>query len=480
MKNQTTAKAYIENDFKKHHRLRLYEKYANKIKISEKLNRSIVSNQANKNKPYHKWFKFKEAFSTYLVEYFLKQYYPHGVKTPELLDPFAGTGTALIVAAQNNWKAAGIELLPVGIASIKAKIKANKVDKESFKNNIIALEELDFEKSNIKTRFFNHINITRNAFPEKNEIAIANFNNYVNEIENLNLRYLFWFAGMSVLEDVSYTRKDGQYLRWDYRAGRNNNSKFNKGHILDFKLALLSKLNILYSDIFSETQKLKHSRISIKEGSCLAILPKLPDNKYNLVITSPPYCNRYDYTRTYALELAYMNLSEERVKNLRQTLLSSTVENKSKIGYLHHIYREPSQKDFLDRAIDAFKSQKAVQEVLELLYKARDDNKLNNKNIPFLVENYLFEMNLVIRELFRVLSPLGRVIMVNDNVQYNGEEVPIDLILSDFASKAGFNVDHIWMLKKGKGNSSQQMGRYGRTEIRKCVYVWTKPLSLIQ
>ena len=50
--------------------------------------------------------------------------------------------------------------------------------------------------------------------------------------------------------------------------------------------------------------------------------------------------------------------------------------------------------------------------------------------------------------------------------------MPVDLILSDFAEHAGFEVETIWVLPVGKGNSSQQMGKHGRDELRKCVYVW--------
>ena len=64
--------------------------------------------------------------------------------------------------------------------------------------------------------------------------------------------------------------------------------------------------------------------------------------------------------------------------------------------------------------------------------------------------------------------------MVNDNVQYHGEEVPVDLILSDYAEQSGFRCENIWTLPRGKGNSSQQMKRFGRREIRKCVYKWVR------
>ena len=64
--------------------------------------------------------------------------------------------------------------------------------------------------------------------------------------------------------------------------------------------------------------------------------------------------------------------------------------------------------------------------------------------------------------------------MINDNVQYHGEEVPVDLILSDYAEQSGFVCKQIWALPRGKGNASQQMGRFGRRELRKCVYYWER------
>ena len=91
-----------------------------------------------------------------------------------------------------------------------------------------------------------------------------------------------------------------------------------------------------------------------------------------------------------------------------------------------------------------------------------------------MVRNYFFEMAVAISHLSRIMRSGGSVVMVNDNVRYFGEEVPVDLILAFFAETLGFDVEKIWILPRGKGNSSQQMGAHGRSELRKCIYIWRK------
>jgi site-specific DNA-methyltransferase (cytosine-N4-specific) len=76
--------------------------------------------------------------------------------------------------------------------------------------------------------------------------------------------------------------------------------------------------------------------------------------------------------------------------------------------------------------------------------------------------------------MHRILVSGGEIIMVNDNVRYAGASISIDLILSDIATKIGFQIEEIAVLPIGKGNSSQQMGVHGREPLRKCVYRWRK------
>ena len=188
-----------------------------------------------------------------------------------------------------------------------------------------------------------------------------------------------------------------------------------------------------------------------------------------MVVTSPPYANRYDYTRTYALELAWLGYDDKEVKELRQSMLSATVENKSKRSWLQDTYGDSS---LLDSAIRTYEGQGAVHEVMAQLKDCV--RELSNPHIVRMLEGYFLEMAVVIAELGRIVRPGGTVIMVSDNVQYHGEELPVDLILSDYAEQSGFTCENIWALPRGKGNASQQMGRFGRRELRKCVFQWTR------
>ena len=92
----------------------------------------------------------------------------------------------------------------------------------------------------------------------------------------------------------------------------------------------------------------------------------------NGVITSPPYCNRYDYTRTYALELVFLGLGEKEIKEMRQSLLSCTVESRSKIDELRDFYKKIDQEKRFESIRSTIDSNKAFTEILCSLRKRKD------------------------------------------------------------------------------------------------------------
>lgn len=462
-------------------RQKLYHRLADRLETAYNLSRKVVSFQANKEEPVYRWFKYKEGFSSKLVKYFLTEY---SSKPGRLLDPFAGVGTTLFAGQELGWRSYGIELLPVGTFVMKTRQALNEVDTQSLKSAVNDIWA-DLARINHSDCRINHISITKDAFPEDTEDYLNRYLGYCSKIKDDRVQTILRFAAFAVLEEISYTRKDGQYLRWDYRTKRQLTGKpFDKGRILTFQEAVKNKLSEIIHDLsprkaislfeqFDNNETEKHP-FTIIEGSCLEELPKLEDSFFDFIITSPPYCNRYDYTRTYALELVYLGFDNDQVRNLRQSMLSCTVENKEKIEYLNQFYASIGKPGTFEKVLDVYNNSAVMGEVNSLLDVLNKLEKLNNSNIPRMVRNYFLELCFVIYEMARVTKSGGYCVMVNDNVRYGGEEIPVDLILSEFAENFDFNINKIFVLPKGKGNSSQQMGNYGRTEIRKCVYLWQK------
>ena len=451
----------------------LIEYYPDTLVIDNALTRKLVSFQANKARMYYRWYKYKEAFSADLVEYLFRKY---RVVKGKILDPFAGAGTALFVCSSLGYHSEGIELLPIGQKIIKANVLARGENKQSI---VSGLENWLLQKpwnAEGEIKDFEVLRITDGAYPQKTHHKIGR---YLNELkdEPPETKEILLFALLCVLESISYTRKDGQYLRWDYRSGRGNGKNpFDKGKILRFDEAIVEKLSEIKDDmnfgdgkedLFSFIQEdIQAGDVNLLKGSCLEVLPKLDGRAYSGIITSPPYCNRYDYTRTYALEHALLGVNEIGLADLRQAMLSCTVENRAKAL----IDLNPEWQT----AIGICNSLPLLQEILNYLDYKRDRKELNNNGIARMVRGYFYEMACVIQECYRVLDKDGMMFMVNDNVRYAGAAISVDTILSKIAEDIGFQIEKILVLPQGKGNSSQQMGKHGREVLRKCVYVWKK------
>ncbi len=448
----------------------LKARYAPRIRTENLLDRRVVSFQANKSKAVYRWYKYKEGFSASLVEFLLRH---AGVKSGTVLDPFAGSGTALFAARSLGFHAEGIELLPIGQKIIATR---QLIDTGLTPLEMAALERWVQRppwKTSQPRKQLPELRITKDAYPDKTKREIEAFLGALGK-ETPTVSSVLEFALLCVLESVSFTRKDGQYLRWDYRSNRRPGQKpFDKGEIPSFTTAISSKIQEIVSDLTNDApstdlfhQSIHPGAVTLHHGSCLDILPELASLSYDMIITSPPYCNRYDYTRTYALEIAILGVDEHRLSELRQNMLTCTVENKLKsLLAINSSWQS---------AITIADKQELLQAILQYLDAQRAKGTLNNNGIPRMVRGYFYEMACVIYECARVLKHGGRLMMVNDNVRYAGASISVDLILSSMAESMGLRVEQIMVLPTGKGNSSQQMGHHGREELRKCVYIWQK------
>ena len=468
-------------------RMNLEQKLIPITVVSNDFNRQSVSYQLSKNDCLHRWLKYKEGFSEDLVKRLLKEF---NIKQGDtVLDPFVGSGTTSLVCQMQGINSIGFDILPMSGISIKAKQSVLAYDLAEIKRLISEIENLSMtENYNKRTPY---ITITDGAYPENTEKEIAFFTEWNNENQYSEIaKNLVTLCILNSLEKVSYTAKDGQFLRWDYRSKkmlesaeyRKNNGKtplvirLDKGNLPSLKQAMLEELNSVYIDISSIRKNAIYTTgaLTFIEGNALYELPKLESNLLNGVITSPPYCNRYDYTRTYALELAYLGITDDKIKNLRQELLSCTVENKPKIDCIREHYSSLGKEKEFIRIMKIINNNKTMSEVNSSLIERSKNGDINNKGVLRMVTGYFLELTFIYAELFRLCKPGAKVAFVNDNVRYGGEVISVDFISTELAEQIGFKPVKIYSLKQQKGNSSQQMAKFGRVPLRKSITVWEK------
>jgi site-specific DNA-methyltransferase (cytosine-N4-specific) len=464
-------------------RLALEKEYSYLLEETNEFNRQLVSFQANKTEVLHSWIKYREGFSANLVDLLIKKFEidPGDV----LLDPFAGSCTTLLVAKMRSIHALGIELLPHCHLAWEAKSRAFDYNLDELKQVRRMVESVSPPDTSNK---FPHLTITLTAFPEQTEQDLMAYTQWFETLDiSQDAKTLCRLILASILEEISYTRKDGQYLRWDERAqkiqehnrrrvekGQKPIRGIHKGDLPGVRESFIKKLDKIINDV-TELQKDRPlpSYQKLIEGNTLFELPKMAANQFAGVITSPPYANRYDYTRTYALELAYLGVDEE-IFNLRQSQLSCTVENRPKLDELKEFYRSIGQPGRYNQIISIVQNNEALTEINEALQKRSKLGEINNKGVLPMIDQYFMELTFVFAELHRVCRSGAHVAFVNDNVRYAGEIIPVDLLSTNLAKQVGFEPVKVFVLPQRKGNSSQQMGRYGRVALRKSITVWRK------
>lgn len=468
-------------------RLDLENRFINLTEISDNFNRQSVSFQLSKNDQLHRWMKYKEGFSSELVLNLLREFnIPNGGL---IMDPFLGSGTTALVCQMNGINSVGFDILPMSGIAIEAK-------KNVFNYNVSEL--LDIEEE-LKTmicpseypKSFDYLSITDGAFPENTAKEIAFFSEW-----NANSHYskiaknLIVLCILNSLETISYTSKDGQYLRWDYRSKKMCETnedrlakgkspivvRLDKGDLPSLKETLCKEFENVLKDIdyIQKHSKSTDAKITFIEGSALFEMPKMENGILDGVITSPPYCNRYDYTRTYALELNYLNLSKDDIIRLRQTLLSCTVENRSKLAQLEKFYSEIGRTSFYENTINIINQNNSLNEIKSSLYERDMNGDINNNGVLRMVDGYFAELTFIYAELYRLCKKGAKVAFVNDNVRYGGEVIPVDFISTELAEQIGFKPLKIITLRQQKGNSSQQMKKFGRVGLRKSITIWEK------
>jgi tRNA G10 N-methylase Trm11 len=396
-----------------------------------------ISPHANQHIPIHNWYAYKHGYSRELAVYLINEF---GLSEGSwVLDPFCGSGTTLLTCKEFGINARGFDILPFSV--FLTNVKISDYDVAGLERQLALFTGSMKEASSFKKMGLPDIPLVKKAFRPEIAERLLELKSTIDAISAPKVRAFFNLGFLNILESVSNTSKAGGFLRL-IRRDVNSNA---------IESIFLDRVKSMLKDV-TEHYKFKEDRtvsVMAEIGDARKLSTK---QRFDAVITSPPYPNRHDYTRIYALEMVFdFVTTNEELKSIRYQTIRSHVEARKQ--YEAAGYRKP--------------------EILDDMIEEIRQNGTNNPQVTSMIEGYFEDMYLVLSEISRCLKNKGRVGLVVSNVRFAGINIPVDEILGEVGVQVGLTPKEI-LVARYRGNSSQQMRDYMRKPSRESVVIWQK------
>lgn len=390
-----------------------------------------VTPKTARTKPVHRWYLFPHSFTDELVCALVDEW--RLTQDDRILDPFVGSGTTLLTAKEVGVPGDGYDLSPLAVLASSAKT-ANYSRKRLGATWKTLERELGKCENAPALRVYPEL--VRKALPEGRLEALDAIAAGIENMECSALeRDFFRLALMSVIPQFSHAVANGGWLRWlNQGAGAEN-------------VAMVFKecVERMLSDVRDSVSP--HSGSWEARVADARMMPAA-DAEYSAVITSPPYPNRHDYTRIFGVELMFFFQDWETNRALRYQTFHSHPEARPDRPAANN-YEPPKALDGVVRGLD-------------------------DKRLKRMLKGYFLDMYLCLSEVARVCRKGAKVAFVLGNTRYNGMTVLVDEFTADIGEQVGLLCQEIRTVR-WRGNSAQQMGRYGRVAARESIVMFEKP-----
>jgi len=372
----------------------------------------------NMSLPIHKWYRYTAGFSASWVNELIRKERKNG--RTRIIDPFAGSGTVLLESEFAEVESYGIEAHPYVYRIAKAKLNWN-YSYEKFKSEALALLKEAKAKKITTTEFPKLITscypldtiqkleaLKQTWFDKKQDDDIKNFN---------------WFIITAILRTTSPVGT----AQWQYIQPNKSKSK-----VLDPFIAFEAKVNDMYLDMKRTQNRFKNVVDSIILNEDARNIQSIPKEWGDLVITSPPYANNYDYADATRLEMTFwgdINGWADLQDSVRKYLIRACTQHVSKLG----------------ESIDSVLANPRLAPIQNELFEVYETLKVERlshggkKNYHFMIAAYFNDLADVFHSLRKVTN--NKCLMcfvIGDSAPY-GIYVPVDRWLGELAVSAGFS-----------------------------------------
>jgi DNA modification methylase len=415
---------------------------------SHPYSRLNLSNFAtNQNLPRHRWFQFKEGFSADLVKLAVADIGRR--RTLSLLDPFAGSGTTPVQAGFMRLPVTAIEVNPFLHFAINAKCTYTDANELSMRKTVddVLRAGVPAERSPLEGKSTFAANETLGLRGLFNVQVLRAFEGLQRTIRRRKaLRPALELALLAALVDCSNAKRDGKCLRY----------KRTEDAVAPSAAALRRRFQERALEIVTDLARgeFDSSNIGVMCGDSRTVLEQVETSSHDLLVTSPPYLNSFDYSDVYRPELFAGGFVDSNValRAIRLRTLCSHVQVKRPYS-------------------DAISSP-----LLEPVLTRLNGEELWNKNIPGMVRTYFEDLAKVLEQSYRVIRRTGKAWIVVGTSAYAGVEIPVDLILADVACRQGWRLNGIYVLRqlRAAGQQWSALGSGPRPPLRESLIVLEK------
>lgn len=369
---------------------------------------------------------YKEAFSPTVVRAILDHY---EVESGRLLDPFAGAGTSLLVAAERGLIAVGVDVLPFSAFASGTLLRIADTDWDALDGHLDRVLAHPISRRGQ----FPDFPVRSWAFTPAALAELTDLHRAIAQVPTSEGRDVLHVALLCAVEAVSQATKDGTSLRRRAQGRRNGRYGAQRSR-LDVRDEFLERLDLLRKG--AETARLPKPGSAVLTGDARELSKILKGRQpFDVAVFSPPYPNRYDYVSNYQLELGFGFVgSAQALRSLRAKQLRSHLEAPACAG---RTVEHPA----LDEFLAAFEASKHGGGQRGRVYR--------------MVTGYFEDMSKVFAGLSATMTPEAKVAVVVGTQVFGGEALPTDLLLADIAAGHGFDTDAVWVAR-AKGMSVQQ------------------------
>jgi hypothetical protein len=370
----------------------------------------------------HDWYRFVLSFPPHLVRNYLDEF---GIKNGDtVLDPFCGTGTTLIECKKRNIFSIGIEANPVAHLAMQAKTNW-EINLDDFRTAI------DTIANRTEISIKNHAGTLLILPAEKEKLLIKNSISplplhksllLINEIKKYSFTpfYEHLLVGFAKQLVASFSN-----LHFGPEVGVSRNIK------TDAKVVELwyNQMLKMIDDLLFEESKFNSKPVLIL-GDARAINL---DYKIDAVITSPPYPNEKDYTRTTRLESVVLDFikSKDDLRAFKKNLLRSNTRN---------IYKADDDGIFIRH------NKKIIELSTQIENRRIELNKTSGfeKYYHKVVELYFGGMFRHLKTLKPFLNKNAKLAYVlGDQASYFQILIKTSTLLSEVAEELGYKLERI-------------------------------------